>query len=99
MNSFFKNSEFSCSGQIADGLSTLFVGFFMDAGDNFWLCNRYGKRKSWHLVGTLCVLAAFPFIFMPCIGLVTTAIFPLKSIQTKKDPPFKSFLTANVLAG
>ena len=29
---------------------------------------RYGKRKSWHLVGTFCVIASFPFIFLGCIG-------------------------------
>ena len=60
------------SGQIADGISTLFVGFFMDSGDNLWLCNKYGKRKSWHLIGTFCVLVSFPFIFMPCIGCQDT---------------------------
>jgi len=32
------------------------------------LCIRYGKRKSWHMVGTFCVLASFPFIFLGCIG-------------------------------
>ena len=56
------------TGQIADGLSTLFVGYFSDNGDDLWLCNKYGKRKSWHLIGTLCVLISFPFIFVPCVG-------------------------------
>ena len=55
-------------GQVADGISTVFVGFFSDRGDNFWLCNRYGNRKSWHLIGTLCVLFSFLFIFLPCIN-------------------------------
>ncbi|ETE65866.1 hypothetical protein L345_08364, partial [Ophiophagus hannah] len=31
-------------------------------------CGRYGRRKSWHLAGTICVLVSFPFIFSPCIG-------------------------------
>ena len=53
-------------GQFADGISTVFVGIFSDKGDNFWLCNRYGNRKSWHLVGTACVVFSFPFIFLPC---------------------------------
>ena len=26
-------------------------------------CRKYGKRKSLHLVGSLCVLLSFPFIF------------------------------------
>ena len=29
---------------------------------------RYGRRKSWHLVGTICVLTSFPFLFMACLG-------------------------------
>jgi len=55
-------------GQVADGLSTTLVGGLCDKPDNFWLCRRYGQKKSWHLVGTICVLVSFPFIFLPCIG-------------------------------
>ena len=29
---------------------------------------KYGQKKSWHLVGFICVLISFPFIFMPCIS-------------------------------
>ncbi|KAL0271697.1 UNVERIFIED_CONTAM: hypothetical protein PYX00_008709 [Menopon gallinae] len=54
-------------GQIADALSTPFIGYQSDKDDGFWLC-KYGKRKTWHLLGTLCVLLSFPFIFTPCIG-------------------------------
>ncbi|CAG9770409.1 unnamed protein product [Ceutorhynchus assimilis] len=53
-------------GQVADALSTPFVGYFSDQGDNFWFC-RYGKRKTWHLIGTFCVILTFPFIFSPCV--------------------------------
>ena len=28
------------TGQIADGVSTVFVGYFSDNGDDMWLCNR-----------------------------------------------------------
>ncbi|KAL6430178.1 hypothetical protein ACFW04_007733 [Cataglyphis niger] len=54
-------------GQVADALVTPFVGFQSDRNDNFWLC-RYGRRKTWHLIGTICVLLGFPFIFSQCIG-------------------------------
>lgn len=54
-------------GQIADALVTPFVGFQSDRNDDFWLC-RYGRRKTWHLLGTICVLLGFPFIFSQCIG-------------------------------
>lgn len=37
-------------GQLADGISTQLVGIFSDKDVDHWLC-RYGRRKSWHLVG------------------------------------------------
>lgn len=40
-------------GQIADGLVTPFIGLQSDRNDNFWLC-RYGRRKTWHLLGITC---------------------------------------------
>ena len=54
-----------CSGQITAGIATLVVAFFMNyTGEKISLCKRYGKNKSWHLVGTICVLATFPVIFV-----------------------------------
>ncbi|XP_062308591.1 major facilitator superfamily domain containing 12b [Osmerus eperlanus] len=52
-------------GQIADALSTPLVGYESDRTPG---CAAYGKRKTWHLVGTLSVLVSFPFIFNPCLG-------------------------------
>lgn len=57
-------------GQIADALATPFVALHCDKVDDFWLC-KYGRRKTWHLIGTLCVLFAFPFIFSHCIQCET----------------------------
>ena len=54
-------------GQVAGGLSTAFVGFISDSKTNLWLCNRYGRRKSWHLIGTLFIILSFFFIFSPCV--------------------------------
>ena len=54
-------------GQLADGISTVFVGIFSDRSVDYWMCNRYGNRKSWHFVGTLCVLLGFFFVFSPCL--------------------------------
>ena len=31
------------------------------------ICRKFGQRKSWHLVGLVCTLVSFPFIFQPCI--------------------------------
>ncbi|CAL4144198.1 unnamed protein product, partial [Meganyctiphanes norvegica] len=55
-------------GQIADGLSTIFVGSQADRTDDTKFCMKYGRRKTWHLVGCICVVCAFPFIFLGCIG-------------------------------
>uniref|UniRef100_A0A2K5F2V5 Major facilitator superfamily domain-containing protein 12 n=1 Tax=Aotus nancymaae TaxID=37293 RepID=A0A2K5F2V5_AOTNA len=53
-------------GQVADGLCTPLVGYEADRAAG--CCARYGPRKAWHLVGTVCVLLSFPFIFSPCLG-------------------------------
>ena len=53
-------------GQLADGVSTTIVGLASDrcAASRPWA--RYGARKSWHLLGTVCVVCSFPFIFLRC---------------------------------
>ncbi|XP_007440721.1 major facilitator superfamily domain-containing protein 12 [Python bivittatus] len=53
------------AGQVADGICTPLVGYEADQAGG---CARYGRRKSWHLAGTISVLISFPFIFSPCIG-------------------------------
>ncbi|XP_071451185.1 major facilitator superfamily domain-containing protein 12-like isoform X2 [Hetaerina americana] len=57
-------------GQIVDALATPVVGILADkkAGESV-VCGRwqYGRRKSWHLGGTLAVILSFPFIFMMCM--------------------------------
>ena len=50
-------------GQIADGLATPIIGVQSDKTANV----KYGKRKIWHLGGTLAVALSFPFIFDLCI--------------------------------
>ncbi|XP_070816407.1 major facilitator superfamily domain containing 12b [Chaetodon trifascialis] len=50
-------------GQIADGVCTPLVGYESDRTTG--IC---GKRKTWHLLGTVCVLVCFPFIFNPCLA-------------------------------
>ncbi|XP_046399151.1 major facilitator superfamily domain-containing protein 12-like [Ischnura elegans] len=57
-------------GQIVDALATPVVGILADknAGQGV-SCGRwqYGRRKSWHLGGTIAVVLSFPFIFMMCV--------------------------------
>ncbi|XP_053159588.1 major facilitator superfamily domain-containing protein 12 [Hemicordylus capensis] len=53
------------AGQVADGFCTPLVGYEADQAGG---CGRYGRRKSWHLAGTICVILTFPFIFNPCLG-------------------------------
>ncbi|XP_075944391.1 major facilitator superfamily domain-containing protein 12 isoform X3 [Anarhichas minor] len=50
-------------GQIADGVFTLLVGY----GSDRTVC-VYGKRKAWHLFGTVCVVVSFPFLFNRCLA-------------------------------
>ncbi|XP_057190843.1 major facilitator superfamily domain-containing protein 12a isoform X1 [Triplophysa rosa] len=56
-------------GQIADGVSTPLIGYESDRTPG---CGSYGKRKTWHLVGTVSVALSFPFIFNQCLGCDTT---------------------------
>ncbi|KAM3967656.1 major facilitator superfamily domain-containing protein 12 [Aphomia sociella] len=58
-------------GQVVDALATPFVGYHSDHTDNS-LSAKYGRRKLWHLFGTACTLASFPFIFSQCIGCSMT---------------------------
>lgn len=53
-------------GQVVDGVATPFVGLESDRNSDSM--NKYGKRKCWHLFGTICVLLSFPLIFTGCIG-------------------------------
>lgn len=53
------------AGQIADGICTPLIGYESDRTPG---CGSYGKRKTWHLVGTVSVLLSFPFIFNQCLG-------------------------------
>lgn len=49
-------------GQAADGIVTPLVSIGLD---NHGLCgSRYGRKKSWHLLGTLIIAISFPFIFI-----------------------------------
>ncbi|KAL0967000.1 hypothetical protein UPYG_G00303250 [Umbra pygmaea] len=52
-------------GQIADGVCTPLIGYESDRTPGF---RSYGKRKTWHLVGTVSVLVSFAFIFNQCLG-------------------------------
>nr|XP_045625267.1 major facilitator superfamily domain-containing protein 12-like [Procambarus clarkii]XP_045625268.1 major facilitator superfamily domain-containing protein 12-like [Procambarus clarkii]XP_045625269.1 major facilitator superfamily domain-containing protein 12-like [Procambarus clarkii]XP_045625270.1 major facilitator superfamily domain-containing protein 12-like [Procambarus clarkii]XP_045625271.1 major facilitator superfamily domain-containing protein 12-like [Procambarus clarkii]XP_0456252 len=55
-------------GQIADGISTPLVGIFSDKENKLPVCARYGRRKVWHLIGTVLVFVSFPFIYNSCLG-------------------------------
>ena len=51
-------------GQLADAISTLFIGFAGNRTKFRW----YGKRKLWHLIGCVLVILGFPFVFNICIS-------------------------------
>lgn len=49
--------------QVFEGICTPLAGILCDKT----VC-KYGRRKSWHLLGTVCVTISFPFIFNRCLG-------------------------------
>lgn len=52
-------------GQIVDAVSTPLIGYESDRVAGFF---KYGKRKSWHMIGTVLVTISFPFLFLKCVG-------------------------------
>ena len=59
-------------GQLTDGLATPIVGLGLD---KVGLCGtRYGRRKSWHMLGTLMVSISFAFIYTPPFGHDPTSV-------------------------
>lgn len=52
-------------GQVADGVCTPLIGYESDRTAG---CGSYGKRKTWHLVGTVSVVLSFAFVFNQCVG-------------------------------
>nr|XP_022328969.1 major facilitator superfamily domain-containing protein 12-like [Crassostrea virginica] len=51
-------------GQSVDAVLTPMVGLASDNSKSG--CCKIGRRKSWHLIGTICSCLGFPFIFIPC---------------------------------
>ncbi|XP_048732861.2 major facilitator superfamily domain-containing protein 12-like isoform X2 [Ostrea edulis] len=51
-------------GQVSDALFTPFIGYESD--NTKGICGL-GRRKSWHLVGTISVACSYPFVFNDCI--------------------------------
>lgn len=49
-------------GQVADAAATPIIGFLCDKTRS-----RYGRRKSWHLVGTIMVAVSFFFFWHNCL--------------------------------
>ena len=49
-----------------DAVATLAVGYVCDNVKFPLFSKYYGKRKSFHLLGTVLVAGLFPFLMMPC---------------------------------
>uniref|UniRef100_A0A0N5A765 MFS domain-containing protein n=1 Tax=Parastrongyloides trichosuri TaxID=131310 RepID=A0A0N5A765_PARTI len=49
-----------------DGFCTPTIGFLSDGGYIPKAFNKFGRRISWHLIGTIAVAISFPFIFSGC---------------------------------
>ncbi|XP_026684633.1 major facilitator superfamily domain-containing protein 12-like [Diaphorina citri] len=53
-------------GQVADALATPVIGLYSDRGSTAWYC-ALGRRKTWHIIGSVLVTFSFPFIFSPVL--------------------------------
>jgi len=52
-------------GQVFDAIGVVSVGVLSDRDIKSWLCVRYGKRKSWHLIGTIGTIICSLVLFTP----------------------------------
>lgn len=57
-------------GQVSDAVATPFIGIGSDKKLFPW---KFGRRKSWHLLGTICITVTFPFLFTTCLGCETSS--------------------------
>lgn len=84
-------------GQVVDALCTPIIGYASDKMHGF--CG-YGKRKSWHAIGTLCVIFSFPFLFMrpPASDINQSAMMnPLPSSTSRQSESSRMFVSINKL--
>ena len=64
-------------GLICTGLSSGLIGFLVALDTNCFLYHHYGKRKTWHLIGTIFVVVSFPFLCLAPIGFgLNSGAFP-----------------------
>lgn len=54
-------------GQATDAIGSLATGFVSDKTSNKFF-ERYGRLKSYHLIGTILVAISFPFLYNHCLG-------------------------------
>jgi Na+/melibiose symporter-like transporter len=52
--------------QITDGILSPIIGYACDRYD-FPVFSRFGKRKAWHMFGTIILLIFSPFLFVRCL--------------------------------
>lgn len=53
-------------GQVADAVVTPIIGFYCDrqkCTPSSWFLLRAGKRKFWHIVGTILLMVVFPLSY------------------------------------
>ncbi|XP_071042543.1 major facilitator superfamily domain-containing protein 12-like isoform X1 [Parasteatoda tepidariorum] len=55
-------------GQTVDAIATPLLGYEASHPRQSKICKKYGRRKFMHLIGTICVVVSFPFIFSSCPG-------------------------------
>ncbi|KHN72867.1 Major facilitator superfamily domain-containing protein 12 [Toxocara canis] len=58
--------------QVTDAISTPCVGMASDGSLMPSFLLRFGRRISWHAIGTICVSISFPFIFNSCFACSST---------------------------
>ena len=56
-------------GNVADAFAVIATGCMIDMDFRCRVFDLYGKLKTWHLVGTICLLATYILEFLPPLGI------------------------------
>ena len=55
------------ASQVADAVSTPFVGYACDKTLSRKISAKYGNKKIWHFMGSVGMSLVWPFMFSPCL--------------------------------
>ncbi|EEB12462.1 conserved hypothetical protein [Pediculus humanus corporis] len=79
-----------CVGQVADAIASPICGILID---------RYGTRKSWHLIGTAFITYSFVLIYSDCPWFPNTVMVVGNSTTDDDLPSWQNYNQIDIITG